>query len=112
MNYVEILKKLTAVAQPSGLEHPQAQVLEELAKPYVDEIYTDAVGMVFYILEIFNHRVCTLGIYVVLQTYAMNEQIKIDSVCTYSFCHIYGALIAKLLLHINKGHANLFHNYS
>ena len=44
MNYVEILKKLTAVAQPSGLEHPQAQVLEELAKPYVDEIYTDAVG--------------------------------------------------------------------
>ena len=44
MNYVEILKKLTAVAQPSGLEHPQAQVLAELAKPYVDEIYTDAVG--------------------------------------------------------------------
>lgn len=44
MNYVEILKKLTAVAQPSGLEKPQADVLAELAKPYVDEIYTDALG--------------------------------------------------------------------
>ena len=42
MNYVEVLKKLTAVAQPSGLEQPQAAVLAELAKPFVDEVYTDA----------------------------------------------------------------------
>ena len=46
MNYVEILKKLTAVAQPSGLEKPQAEVLAELAKPYVDEVYTDMLGNV------------------------------------------------------------------
>ena len=44
MNYVEVLKKLAAVAQPSGLEQPQAAVLAELAKPFVDEVYTDALG--------------------------------------------------------------------
>ncbi len=39
-------KQLVAVAGVSGFEGKAAQLLEQLAKPFVDEIYTDALGNV------------------------------------------------------------------
>lgn len=46
LNILELQKKLVAAALPSGFEGRQADVLEELARPYVDEIYRDALGNV------------------------------------------------------------------
>lgn len=47
LNILELQKQLVAVALPSGFEKPQGKLLAELAKPYVDEVYTDAVGNVY-----------------------------------------------------------------
>jgi endoglucanase len=44
LNILETQKKLIAAAMPSGYETPQAKVLEELARPYADEVYYDALG--------------------------------------------------------------------
>ena len=42
---LELQKKLVAAACPSGSEYKKiAPLLAELAKPYVDEVYTDAMG--------------------------------------------------------------------
>ncbi len=42
----ELQCKLNQVAMPSGFEAPQAKLLAELAKPFVDEVYTDTLGNV------------------------------------------------------------------
>ena len=47
VNILELQKKLTAVALPSGFEKPQGEVLMELAKPLVDEVWRDALGNVY-----------------------------------------------------------------
>lgn len=47
LNILELQKQLTAVALPSGFEAPQAKLLMELARPLVDEVWTDAIGNVY-----------------------------------------------------------------
>ncbi len=47
LNILELQEKLTAVALPSGFEAPQGKLLADLARPYVDEVWTDAIGNVF-----------------------------------------------------------------
>jgi len=46
INVFETQKKLVAAALPSGFETNVGKVLAELARPYVDEIYTDTLGNV------------------------------------------------------------------
>lgn len=46
INIVETQKKLVAAALPSGFEKNVGEVLAELARPFVDEVYTDALGNV------------------------------------------------------------------
>lgn len=43
---LELQRKLTAAALPSGFETPQAKLLAELAAPYVDEVHIDALNNV------------------------------------------------------------------
>lgn len=43
---LELQKKLVAAALPSGFEQGQAALLKELARPLVDEVYTDTLGNV------------------------------------------------------------------
>ncbi len=45
-NIVETQKKLVAAALPSGFEKAVGEVLAEMARPLVDEVYTDALGSV------------------------------------------------------------------
>ncbi len=45
-NIVEIQKKLVAAALPSGFEKNVGEVLADLARPLVDEVYTDVMGNV------------------------------------------------------------------
>ena len=47
LNILELQKQLTAVALPSGFEAPQAKLLMELARPLVDEVWTDAIGNLY-----------------------------------------------------------------
>ena len=47
LNILELQKQLVEVALPSGFEKPQGKLLAELAKPYVDEVFTDALGNVY-----------------------------------------------------------------
>lgn len=44
MNFTELQRKLAEAAQPSGLEQSQGAILAELARPYADEVYFDAIG--------------------------------------------------------------------
>lgn len=44
MELVELLRKLTAAFGPSGCEGEVAGVIEELARPYVDEVTRDTMG--------------------------------------------------------------------
>ena len=46
LDIFELQKKLAAVAMPSGFEKPQAELLAELARPFVDEVFTDTLGNV------------------------------------------------------------------
>lgn len=46
LNVLELQKKLVAAALPSGFEHKVADVISEIVKPYVDEVYIDALGNV------------------------------------------------------------------
>ena len=46
LNILELQKQLVEVALPSGFEKPQGKLLAELAKPYVDEVFSDALGNV------------------------------------------------------------------
>ena len=41
---MEILKKLTQAFGPSGQEKNILKLIEEMASPYADEIYSDALG--------------------------------------------------------------------
>ena len=41
---MELLKKLTEAVAPSGAEEAVGAVIEEAIRPYVDEVYTDALG--------------------------------------------------------------------
>ena len=44
---LELQKQLVAAANPSGSEYKSiAPLLAELAQPFVDEVYTDAMGNV------------------------------------------------------------------
>ena len=43
----ELQKKLVAAALPPGFESRVTKVIEELAKPYCDEMYYDAMGSLF-----------------------------------------------------------------
>lgn len=47
LNILELQKQLVEVALPSGFEKPQGKLLMELAKPYVDEVFSDALGNVY-----------------------------------------------------------------
>ena len=47
LNILKLQKQLVEVALPSGFEKPQGKLLAELAKPYVDEVFTDALGNVY-----------------------------------------------------------------
>ncbi len=47
LNILELQEKLTAVALPSGFEAPQGKILADLARPLVDQVWTDAIGNVF-----------------------------------------------------------------
>ncbi len=47
LNILELQKELAAVALPSGFEAPQGKLLAELARPYVDEVWSDAIGNVY-----------------------------------------------------------------
>ena len=47
LNILELQKQLVKVALPSGFEKPQGRLLAELAKPYVDEVFSDALGNVY-----------------------------------------------------------------
>lgn len=47
LNILELQKQLVEVALPSGFEKPQGRLLAELAKPYVDEVFSDALGNVY-----------------------------------------------------------------
>lgn len=44
IDIIETQKKLVKAALPSGFEGRQAKILEELAKPFADEIYYDTLG--------------------------------------------------------------------
>ena len=44
LNVFELQKKLVSAALPSGFESGVAKVIEEIVKPYADEVYTDALG--------------------------------------------------------------------
>lgn len=44
LNILETQQKLIACALPPAFEEPQAELLIDLAKPYVDEIWTDTMG--------------------------------------------------------------------
>lgn len=44
LNVFELQKRLVAAALPSGFENKVAGVIAEIVKPYVDEVYTDALG--------------------------------------------------------------------
>ena len=46
LNVLELQKKLVAAALPSGFESKVAEVITEIVKPYVDEVYIDALGNV------------------------------------------------------------------
>ena len=46
LNIVEVQRKLVEAALPSGFEKKVGEVLAELARPFVDEVYTDALGNV------------------------------------------------------------------
>ena len=46
LNILETQQKLIACALPSGFEEPQAALLAELARPFVDEITVDTLGNV------------------------------------------------------------------
>ena len=46
LNIVEVKRKLVEAALPSGFEKKVGEVLAELARPFVDEVYTDALGNV------------------------------------------------------------------
>ena len=47
LNILELQKQLVEVALPSGFEKPQGKLLAELAKPFVDEVFSDALGNVY-----------------------------------------------------------------
>ena len=47
LNILELQKQLVEVALPSGFEKPQGRLLAELAKPYVDEVFSDALGNIY-----------------------------------------------------------------
>ena len=47
LNILELQKQLVEVALPSGFEKPQGKLLAELAKPYVDEVFSDALGNIY-----------------------------------------------------------------
>ena len=47
LNILELQKKLVSVALPSGFEKPQGEMLMELARPFVDEVWRDAIGNVY-----------------------------------------------------------------
>jgi len=47
LNILELQKQLAKVALPSGFEKPQGKLLAGLAKPYVDEVFSDALGNVY-----------------------------------------------------------------
>jgi len=47
LNILELQKQLVEVALPSGFEKPQGKLLAEWAKPYVDEVFSDALGNVY-----------------------------------------------------------------
>ncbi|MBR5245520.1 MAG: M20/M25/M40 family metallo-hydrolase [Clostridia bacterium] len=47
LNILELQKQLVEVALPSGFEKPQGKLLAQLAKPYVDEVFSDALGNVY-----------------------------------------------------------------
>ena len=47
LNILELQKQLVEVALPSGFEKPQGKLLAELAKPYVDEVFSAALGNVY-----------------------------------------------------------------
>ena len=47
LNILELQKQLVEVALPSGFEKPQGRLLAQWAKPYVDEVFTDALGNVY-----------------------------------------------------------------
>ncbi len=44
LNILELQNQLVAEALPSGFEKPQRKLLEALAAPYVDEVFTDTLG--------------------------------------------------------------------
>ena len=47
LNILELQKQLVEVALPSGFEKPQGKLLAAWAKPYVDEVFSDALGNVY-----------------------------------------------------------------
>ena len=47
LNILELQKQLVEVALPSGFEKPQGKLLAEWARPYVDEVFSDALGNVY-----------------------------------------------------------------
>ena len=44
MEMIQVLTRLVEAFGPSGCEHQVSQVIEELARPYVDEISRDTLG--------------------------------------------------------------------
>ena len=40
----ELQKKLVSVVAPSGFEKKRADIISEIVKPFVDEVYTDSMG--------------------------------------------------------------------
>ena len=44
LSVFELQKKLLSVVAPSGFEAARSEIIEELAKPYVDEISRDGIG--------------------------------------------------------------------
>ena len=46
LNILELHRQLLEAALPSGFERPQGELLARLARPFVDEIRTDALGNV------------------------------------------------------------------
>ncbi len=46
LNILETQRKLIAAALPSGFESPQAALLAEMARPFVDEVFVDTLGNV------------------------------------------------------------------
>ena len=47
LNILELQKQLVEVALPSGFEKPQGKLLAQWAKPFVDEVFFDALGNVY-----------------------------------------------------------------